>query len=497
MTLWMREEAKAAPPGGYGAGYGGGSWFSDAFRSRRAPSPSELVDAYKSLVYACVNLNANAVARTPLRLYATTAKGQHRPKCPVKAVGRATRHRLKGLSYKAMANVEDVEEVTEHPLLDLIMRPNDRTGNIQLIRYTVMSLDIVGDAYWWPSIGRLKQPEELWPLPPHLVTPVFDGGRLLPDRYTFGARDYRPEDLVVFKHESMSNLYGRGYSPTQAAIAYVRLEDTFVSIQADMLSNGPRPSVVVSHKDPKGSFGQAERTRLEADMNRKGRGGSAGGAFVVDGAVAVTPISYSPTDLGTKELSLYDMERTANCFGVPVSMLKTEDVNRANAEAGLEQHGRDAVEPRCKAIASELTRWTHSLDARGARGWDRLLWAFDPVVKDDKAAEAELHKTYFAMGLPANVILTEAGYDAVEGGDVSLVASGMVTLDSLINPPEPVAQPGGFGGDGTAAEIDPEEVDPSDDELPDDEDPADAPSDKALRLRAKVLAERLRKAGVL
>jgi hypothetical protein len=396
MTLWMREEAKAAPPGGYGAGYGGGSWFSDAFRSRRAPSPSELVDAYKSLVYACVNLNANAVARTPLRLYATTAKGQHRPKCPVKAVGRATRHRLKGLSYKAMANVEDVEEVTEHPLLDLIMRPNDRTGNIQLIRYTVMSLDIVGDAYWWPSIGRLKQPEELWPLPPHLVTPVFDGGRLLPDRYTFGARDYRPEDLVVFKHESMSNL-------------------------------------------------------------------------------------------GTKELSLYDMERTANCFGVPVSMLKTEDVNRANAEAGLEQHGRDAVEPRCKAIASELTRWTHSLDARGARGWDRLLWAFDPVVKDDKAAEAELHKTYFAMGLPANVILTEAGYDAVEGGDVSLVASGMVTLDSLINPPEPVAQPGGFGGDGTAAEIDPEEVDPSDDELP----------DKALRLRAKVLAERLRKAGVL
>ena len=51
---------KAAPPANHGAGWGGGSWFSDAFRSRRAPTPHELVDAYKSLVYACVNLNASA-----------------------------------------------------------------------------------------------------------------------------------------------------------------------------------------------------------------------------------------------------------------------------------------------------------------------------------------------------------------------------------------------------------------------------------------------------
>jgi hypothetical protein len=116
-------------------------------------------------------------------------------------------------------------------------------------------------------------------------------------------------------------------------------------------------------------------------MNRKGRGGKPAGRFVVDGAVAVTPISYADRP-ASKELSLYDLERIANCFDVPVSMLKTEDVNRANAEAGLEQHGRNAVEPRCKLIASALTRWTHSLDARGTRGWDRLLWAFDPVVKD-------------------------------------------------------------------------------------------------------------------
>src|SRR5262249_58199524 len=92
--VWSALYGKAAPPGNYGAGWGGGSWFSDAFRTRRAPSPHELVDAYKSLVYACVNLNANAVARLPLRLYATTKRGQSRPRCEVKSVSRATALRL-------------------------------------------------------------------------------------------------------------------------------------------------------------------------------------------------------------------------------------------------------------------------------------------------------------------------------------------------------------------------------------------------------------------
>lgn len=433
-SAWSALLGKAAPPGNYGAGWGGGSWFSDAFRTRRAPSPHELVDAYKSLVYACVNLNANAVARLPLRLYATTRRGQSRPRCEAKSVSRATALRLKTLGYaaRAMAHAERVEEVTEHPLLDALLRVNDDLDHAQLLSYTVMSLDIVGSAYWWPSLGRHRLPEEFWALPPHLVYPQFTSGSMVPDSYLFGGATYAKDTLIRFRRLSARNPYGQGYGPEQAAIEYARLEDTFVSVQDDMLSNGPRPSVIVSHKDPKGTFGTAERSRLEADMNRKGRGGRAGSAFVVDGAVAVTPISYTPTDLGTKELSLYDMERIANCFDVPVSMLRTEDVNRANAEAGLEQHGRHAVEPRCKLIASALTRWTRSLDSTGARGWDRLVWAFDPAVNADRQTEAELHKTYVALGLPLNVALTEAGYDAVDGGDVALVPSGLKPLSSII-----------------------------------------------------------------
>lgn len=439
-------EAKAQPPGMTSYGWGGGPMYSDAFRFRRAPSLPALAEAYKSLIFTCTRMNADAVSRVPLRLYRIAqTKGDKALRCDAVKVSKAVKHRLKALAHtaKAMAGAEEVEEITgDFPLLKLLNDANPSMDYAQLINYTVMSMDVVGTAFWWPTEFSLGGPRELWPLPPHLVSPIMTGQGLVPEAYQFGAIQYRPEDLLIFKHLSMKNPYGLGMSPTQAAIEYARLEDTFVSVQDDLLSNGPRPSVVVSHKDPKGAFGSAERQRLENDMNLKGRGGRSGGVFVADGAVAVTPISWSPADLGAVEISKYDLERTCGCFGVPVSMVTNESSNMAVAREGLEQHARNGVEPRCKSIASTLTRWTHSLDRGGQRNWHKLFWAFDDCVPEDKVAQAEHHRKYFEMGLPPDVILTEAGYDKIEGGDVSFVASGVQTLENAVKPPEPPVMPG-------------------------------------------------------
>lgn len=446
MSLWLRREEKAQPPGLTSYGYGGGPAYSDAFRSRRAPSLPALAEAYKSLIFTCVRLNADAVARVPLRLIRVgDTRGDRTKHCNARLLGKAARERLHRLgdTAKAMAGAAEVEEITgDFPLLNLIETVNPVMDRNQLIAYTVMSMDVVGTGFWWPTEFLLGCPREFWALPPHLVYPIMDGSGLVPTSYQFGAQQYAPEDLLIFKQLSMKNPYALGMSPTQAAIEYARLEDTFVSIQDDLLSNGPRPSVIVSPKDGKTAFGAAERRRLEEDMNHKGRGGRSGSAFVVDGAVAVTPVSWTPADLGSIEISKYDLERIAGCFGVPVSMLTNESSNRAVAEAGLEQHARQAVDPRCKAIASALTRWTHALDRTGQRNWRKLFWVFDDVVPEDKESQADLHTKYFAMGLPTNRILTDAGYDPVEGGDVSLVPNNLATLESVLKGPAKPEEPG-------------------------------------------------------
>jgi hypothetical protein len=138
-------------------------------------------------------------------------------------------------------------------------------------------------------------------------------------------------------------------------------------------------------------------------------------------------------------------------------MLTNESSNRAVAESGMIQHARGAIEPRCKAIASTLTRWTHSIDKNGKRNWRNLFWVFDDCVPEDDAAKADLATKYVAIGWPLNDALTDSGRDAVEGGDVSFVASNLTTLENAIKPPEPPVLPGQEPkpGEDAASEEDP------------------------------------------
>src|SRR5690242_19657125 len=76
--VWSGKSA----PSGYTQGYGP-SWqypFADAFNKQRVPTPQELVREAVNTAYACMTLNANLIAATPLRLYVTTSRGQSQPK---------------------------------------------------------------------------------------------------------------------------------------------------------------------------------------------------------------------------------------------------------------------------------------------------------------------------------------------------------------------------------------------------------------------------------
>ena len=85
---------KAAPAGTGGSSWTGGTVYADAFGAKRAPTPARLVESYKSIVYTCANLNAQAVSASPLRLFATTATGQKEPRRTHVSVTAATRKRL-------------------------------------------------------------------------------------------------------------------------------------------------------------------------------------------------------------------------------------------------------------------------------------------------------------------------------------------------------------------------------------------------------------------
>lgn len=420
-----------------GWGPTGGPGYSDAWRTRRGPTPQRLVEAYRQVVYACASINASGVARVPLRLYATTGRGSPKPRSfagPVEA-RRDVRRRLASVPYLArqMAAAETVDEITSHPLLDALAEPNPEFDLHSMLAYLVLCLDVVGSAYLRTEGAAGLPPEHLWPLQAHLVRPV-PGASAIARRYTYAGETIEAADLIRFRHVSLREPYGPGYAPAEAAFAYAGLEAMWVSIQEQILGRGPAPTMLVSAADPKMPIGKESRARYEADLNRRLTGAAGGGAMFVDEAVHVAPLTYRPTDLSGLEISKYDLERTANCFAVPLPFL-TGDTNLANLQAAELQHGRHAIEPRCCLIAAVLTRWARAFDPR-------LCFAFDSAVAEDEEREAKVWDVRVKNGTATiNEARAEDGYEPVPWGHEPWLASTLRQPSEERPEPKPIAPP--------------------------------------------------------
>ena len=83
---------------------------------RREPSASELLDGYQDTAFYCANLNARAVAKTPLRLFVRTAPGQPTARWLTKPMGKTALARMRREADRSLAPNEMVDEVLTHPL---------------------------------------------------------------------------------------------------------------------------------------------------------------------------------------------------------------------------------------------------------------------------------------------------------------------------------------------------------------------------------------------
>ena len=380
-ALTGRSSGPASGAGGYG--YTGGPMTLDAFGAKRSPSPWRLVESYKGLVYACAHGNAKATVRVPLRLYARQGKGQAKPRCAHAGVIRSNRRRLEALPWvaRSMNGGDDVHEITEHPLLSVLDRPNSEFDRQGLLKYLCLSLDIVGSAFLDPVDGGFGPPAELWPLEPHWVFPVRSSNSALVQSYTYFSKSYLPDQLIRFREIGLRDAYGPGYGNGLAAFEYAGLEDKWQTVQDQILGIQARPGVIVSPEDGLG-MGDPERGRFEGQLNRKFGPGGQGRILVPTTPVKVQPILYPPIDPGGLELSRYDLERIANIFGYPIEYL-TGETNLANLQAAHRQHAEQAVEPRCHVLASVLTGYARRFD-------DRLFFAFDDCLPENAESEAKV-----------------------------------------------------------------------------------------------------------
>jgi hypothetical protein len=395
----QKNEKAVAVSGAYG-GFFTNPVGGDIFRKDRAPTPLDLIRENMGTANACVRLNSQGVARVPLRLFVTTKKGQSAPSMSLrgqtKKLDAKTVHHLKRSPQTGvrLRGSENVEEVTDHPLLDLLRSPGGMgenalgMGQFGLFELTQSYLEVIGNAFWYiEKNGMGGTPSAIWPLPSQFVQqiPGSTSDRLI-DKYILaigGSKtEYDPSEIVAFRMMDVYNPYLGGFSPLRAGIEAQKVMRMALALTNSRMQNGGRPSAVWSPSDGGDSGGMIDpegSARMRNAFRQAFSQAGAGGIAVAPFAGSIQTLTWPMNDI--IDAARYELTQSQICaaFSVPVTKVSRKDANRASAESGDYAHAVDAVLPRCAANADVINRFLIPMFDTS----DRMFVAYDNPTTDD------------------------------------------------------------------------------------------------------------------
>ena len=228
------EEEPKRPGYWMGTGIQAGAWFSDRDRTRRSPSPPEIAESFRSIVFICARFNFNAFSSKTLRLYVTTKRGERRSRLldhQSDGVDIFQTRYLKRLSelHPYTKGVQLLEEVTDHPLLEVVKNPNARWDHIRTMCYVSLCLDLFGRAHWWMESFDGIRPRNVWPLLSQYMFPHQGGKYELVDYFTYGNMVIPYDEVMEVMNVSARNPYALGVAAAEAGFTHSDLFEMFVS----------------------------------------------------------------------------------------------------------------------------------------------------------------------------------------------------------------------------------------------------------------------------
>jgi HK97 family phage portal protein len=422
LTSWLRHKAV---PSALGGTQWTGTEFVDAFKRNRVPTPNEMLAELKNTAFTCASINAAVCASYNPRLFVWSTTETPQPRCTTKALSGAQERRLErrlrlrtkrshAVPPKTHRQIK-IEEVVDHPLLDLFDQPNPQHSSFDLWELTTFYQETAGSAYWLLQFDNLGTPNQIWVLPAQNVTPKRQPqSRAIVDYYEYRSgmqrTTFKPAEIIHFRYPDPKDPYTAGLSPLRACWEQVALTSDYLAFKKATWENSAVPGAVISPDDV---LGEEERDRLETQWNNKFRRGGAGRVLVAESGLKVTALGHSMGDLAALAEYGATKEDIANAFHVPLSYL-TSNTNLANLEAAEQQHLSLAVSPRLWRRDEKINQ--------------QLLPLFDPsgrlfVASDDPMnTDTDDDPTWFDLNMKhgittINEVRLERGMGPVPWGD--------------------------------------------------------------------------------
>jgi HK97 family phage portal protein len=382
------------------------------------------VELYTSWVYKCAFINASSVAQVPLRLYLRRQAGRKTARInhiPVTSKTFDCYLRNDRVAPYIRKDIE-IEEVEEHPFLDLMKNVNPQRNQFDADIETQLFQELTGNGYWYlvPSglrgMSDRRIPAEIWTLPSHRVE-IVPSRRTYVDHYELRQKGFgepqrlEVDEVVHFRFPNpQDTLYGMG--PLQGAMAAVNVNEYIKSYEINLLKNQARPDFIVKMESGT-HLTDEQRERFRGTWDALYRGPTrAGKPGILEGGMDIKELGFSPKELSFLVGRKLTMQEIAGIFGVPMSKMTTEDVNLANAQIGEVQYAKDTIVPRLKLREQKLNERALPLYD------DNLFCVYDNPVPEDREQKKNELCDYTKTGiLMINEARQELGKGPADGGN--------------------------------------------------------------------------------
>jgi len=320
----------------------------------------------------------------------------------------------------------DGHEFVQHPVLDLLARPNPLVDGVGFRENLVASYMIAGNVYVEavrPRDGG--KPQELYALRADRMK-VIPGATGFPQGYEYqvGGQTTRwgadiltgASDVLHVKHyHPLDDWYG--LAPLEAALLAIDQHNAAGGWNQALLNNGARPSgaLVFAPKEGPASMSDEQVRRLKEQLDDYYQGSrNAGRPMLLEGGLDWRPMSLSPTDmdwLRGRDAAARDI---ALALGVPSQLIGLPDGQTyANKQEARLAFYEETVVPVAQRFVAAMNHWLLPMFGDGFV----LELDLDAVSTLSERREAVWGKLQNVDFLTINEKREAAGYGPLVDGD--------------------------------------------------------------------------------
>jgi len=343
------------------------------------------------------------------------------------------------------------EVVDNHPMIQLLNRPNDFYLDTHLWYATLLSYHLDGNAYWLKTRnGRgFGAPTQLWYEPHWSIKPHYpdDGSKFIDyyERRVNGTMERIPVENVIHFRNGLNPANPRyGLAPIKAALLNVFTDTEVNQWVAALCRNMAIPGVILNPTEMIG-MSPEKAENIKQVWKRKFGGDNRGEPLMLDFPAEVKTIGFNPSDMDFSAITIIAETRIAGALGVPAIVAGLYAGMESSTYNNLENLRKAAFEeslvPTWQTFAKHLTAQLLP-DFERDEDINQLVVKFDTseirsLQENQGEKEQRAIEALMAGVATLNETRAQFGYDPIDNGDYTYLPNSVTILGDMEDVEEP------------------------------------------------------------